>query len=106
MKRLLLSGATVIAASTFSVGAWADVVCRGHMLDEQGEPMIGAVIMIPGTKIGTNTDVDGYFKLNVPDKTRELKITYVGYSPSSCRCHLTWARSAWLPTQKCFRTSS
>jgi len=51
------------------------------LLDENGEPCVGAVIMIPGTKIGTNADVDGYFKLSVPDKTKELQITYVGCKP-------------------------
>lgn len=81
MKRLHLLGATVALSSVFSVNAAADVVCRGQVLDENGEPCVGAVIMIPGTKIGTNADVDGYFKLSVPDKTKELQITYVGCKP-------------------------
>lgn len=79
MKRLILSGATLIAASAFSLSAWADVVCRGQVVDEQGEPLIGAIVTVPGTKIGTNTDIDGYFKLSVPDHVKNLKITYVGY---------------------------
>lgn len=79
MKRLILSGATMIVASAFSVGAWADVVCRGHVIDEQGEPLIGAVITVPGTKVGTNSDVDGFFRLSVPDKTKDVQISYVGY---------------------------
>lgn len=79
MKRLILSGATIVAASAFSLSAWADVVCRGQVVDEQGEPLIGAIVTVPGTKIGTNTDIDGYFKLSVPDHVKNLKITYVGY---------------------------
>ena len=79
MKRLMLSGATLIAASACTLSAWADVVCRGQVVDEQGEPLIGAIVTVPGTKIGTNTDIDGYFKLSVPDNAKNLKITYVGY---------------------------
>ena len=83
MKRLILSGATIVATTAFSVGAWADVVCRGQVIDEQGEPLIGAVVMVPGTKIGTNTDIDGNFRISVPDNTKHLQITYVGYKAVS-----------------------
>ncbi len=34
MKRMILVGATVLASSAFSLGAMADVVCRGRVLDE------------------------------------------------------------------------
>lgn len=82
MKRLILSGAAIITASAVSVGAWADVVCRGQVVDEQGEPLIGAVVAVPGTQIGTNTDIDGNFRLNLPDNVKSLKISYVGYKPA------------------------
>lgn len=85
MKKQLLTGATLIAASLFPLGAWADVVCRGQVVDEQGEPLIGAFITVPGTKIGTNTDVDGNFRLSVPDKVRHLTVTFVGYKPLEIR---------------------
>ncbi len=50
MKRMILVGATVLASSAFSLGAMADVVCRGRVLDEQGEPAVGAVVAVPGSK--------------------------------------------------------
>lgn len=81
MKRLILSGATLIAAAAFSADVYADVVCRGQVVDEQGEPLIGAVVTVPGTSIGVNTDIDGNFKITVPDNTKNIKITYLGYSP-------------------------
>lgn len=80
MKRLILSGAAFVTASAFSLGVWADVVCRGQVVDEQGEPLVGAVVTVPGTNIGANTDIDGYFKLSVPDKVKNIKISYVGYT--------------------------
>lgn len=85
MKRLLLSGAAFAAASVFSLGAWADVTVRGQVVDETGEPLIGATVIVPGTNIGANTDIDGNFKLVVPDRTKALKITYVGYKPLDVR---------------------
>ncbi|MDE6071133.1 MAG: carboxypeptidase-like regulatory domain-containing protein [Muribaculaceae bacterium] len=53
--------------------------CYGRVVDEQGEPLIGAMVTVPGTKIGTSTDIDGNFQLKVPAGTT-LKVTYVGYS--------------------------
>ena len=85
MKRLFLMCAAMTAASAFSLEAMADLVCRGQVVDELGEPVIGAVVKVPGTNIGANTDVDGKFKLTVPDKTKAIEITYVGYKPESLR---------------------
>lgn len=79
MKRIILSTAAIAASCAFSLTAMADIDCRGQVLDEQGEPVIGAVVTVPGTRIGTETDLEGRFRLAVPDKTKKLKITYVGY---------------------------
>ena len=79
MKRMILVGATVLASSAFSLGAMADVVCRGRVLDEQGEPAVGAVVAVPGSKTGVPTDIDGNFKISVPDNAKTLKISYLGY---------------------------
>ena len=56
----------------------ADIKCGGRVIDEQGEPLVGALVTVPGTNIGTTVDIDGYFKLNVPSG-KLVKITYVGY---------------------------
>lgn len=52
---------------------------KGIVLDENGEPIIGASIAIEGSKGGgTITDLDGKFSLQVPEKSK-LKISYIGY---------------------------
>ena len=79
MKRLILTGATALVSWTLSVGAQAKD-CRGQIVDEQGEPLIGAMVSVPGTSVGVTTDVDGYFTVNVPDNTKKVKINYVGYA--------------------------
>ncbi len=51
----------------------------GTVLDDQGEPIIGATIVIlNGSNQGTITDLDGRFKVNVKPGTK-LQISYVGY---------------------------
>jgi TonB-linked SusC/RagA family outer membrane protein len=60
----------------------ADVVYKGKVIDNKtSEPLIGASVKLKGESIGTITDADGNFQLNVPSsKTKVvLEITYVGY---------------------------
>jgi TonB-linked SusC/RagA family outer membrane protein len=42
------------------------------------EPIIGAVVIVPGTPTGTNTDVDGNYKIEVPDTAKALKFSFLG----------------------------
>lgn len=79
MKRMSLLFVTALVSWFCSAGAMADIVCRGQVVDEHGEPLVGALITVPGTGIGASTDVDGNFSLRVPDKTKQLKFSYVGY---------------------------
>ena len=49
----------------------------GTVFEDSGEPCIGATVMIQGSKLGTKTDLDGNFTINVPDG-KKLVISYVG----------------------------
>ncbi len=51
---------------------------RGIVTDVSGEPIIGVNITVLGTSIGTVTDIDGHYSLEVP-KGAELRFTYIGY---------------------------
>ena len=51
----------------------------GRVVDPAGEPLIGATIMVEGTKEGTVTDIDGNFTINTTSKAK-LVISYVGYT--------------------------
>ena len=56
------------------------ITVTGTVLDEFGDPMIGATIMQKGTSNGTAADIDGNFELSVePNAT--LVVSYVGYDP-------------------------
>ena len=45
---------------------------------DDGEPIIGASVIVKGTTIGTVTDFDGNFSLSVPSSARTLVVSYVG----------------------------
>lgn len=45
---------------------------------DDGEPIIGASVIVKGTTTGTVTDIDGNFSLSVPSSARTLVISYVG----------------------------
>ena len=49
----------------------------GTVFEDNGEPCIGATVMIQGSKLGTKTDIDGNFSINVPNG-KKLVISYVG----------------------------
>ncbi|MFC2673492.1 MAG: SusC/RagA family TonB-linked outer membrane protein [Prevotella melaninogenica] len=51
----------------------------GRIVDSAGEPLIGATIMVEGTKEGAVTDIDGNFIINTTSKAK-LVISYVGYT--------------------------
>ena len=57
---------------------------NGKITDEKGETIIGASVSVRGASIGTVTDINGQFSLNVPvDAT--LVISYVGYLTQQIR---------------------
>lgn len=51
---------------------------KGKVIDAQGEAIIGANVRIKGTSIGTITDIDGNFTLEVTPNS-VIEISYIGY---------------------------
>lgn len=52
----------------------------GTVNDSEGAPLPGASIVIKGTSIGTSTDFDGKFTINVPNDGKTLVVSYIGFS--------------------------
>ena len=80
MKRLSLT----LASLFLFVGlALAQTTVKGTVVTyEENEPIIGASVQVVGaSNIGTITDVNGHFTLQVPAGSKTLKITYVGMEP-------------------------
>lgn len=52
----------------------------GRIVDEKGEPLIGANVKINGTSLGAATDIEGYYKiLNIRAGIYKITVSYVGY---------------------------
>lgn len=79
MKRLLLFTAALAVSCIYAL---ADITCRGTVIDNEGEPVVGAVVTPEGmpTK-GVPTDIDGNFTIKVPDGVKNLHIEFVGMKP-------------------------
>ena len=57
---------------------------KGTVVDENGDPVIGATIHVPGTRQATVTDLDGNYSISAPKGTT-LTVTYVGYKQISTK---------------------
>ena len=67
----------------FSTSAMAqNKVVTGTVIDDLGEPVIGATVRVEGTKIATVTDFDGNYKIEVPEKGK-IVISYIGYKDAT-----------------------
>lgn len=76
---------TMLLACLFlSLGmAFAQTKVTGTVISqEDGLPIIGATVMVEGTKTGTTTNMDGVFSLSVP-AGKKLVISYVGMKPQT-----------------------
>lgn len=68
-----------------SIGmAFAQNKITGTVFEDNGEPCIGATVMIQGTKQGTKTDLEGHFTINVP-AGKKLVISYVGMTTQTVK---------------------
>lgn len=75
MKHLFL----LLTLLSFSLSALAQQKVTGKVKDSSGEPVIGASVVVKGNNtMGTITDFDGNFMLDVPAKS-VLVISYIGY---------------------------
>jgi len=50
----------------------------GRVTDNKGEALIGATILVVGTTIGTATDYNGNYRLQIPQGSSQIRITYIG----------------------------
>lgn len=68
-----VSAATAIAEQVRTV--------KGFVVDNSGEPVIGATVKVVGTANGVVTDLNGGFTLSRVAKDAVIEVSYVGYIP-------------------------
>lgn len=72
---LMLFSASVMQAQNRTV--------KGTVSDAQGEPIIGANVVIVGGTKGVITDLDGKYSIQVPENGTVLKFSYIGFKTKS-----------------------
>ncbi|MGL4852811.1 MAG: carboxypeptidase-like regulatory domain-containing protein, partial [Phocaeicola sp.] len=55
----------------------------GRVVDEEGEPLIGANVLIMGSTLGVTTNLDGSFLIQTSEAAPNLVITSIGYKPQT-----------------------
>lgn len=61
------------------IAAEQAIPIAGTITDMDGAPLPGVTVMIKGTTLGTTTDIDGNFSIDVPDENAVLVFSYVGF---------------------------
>ena len=75
---LMLFSASVMQAQNRTV--------KGTVSDAQGEPIIGANVVIVGGTKGVITDLDGKYSIQVPENGAVLKFSYIGFKNKIIQC--------------------
>ena len=79
MKRKLMLLLACLFVGIGLVTAQTQTITGVVISEEDGQPVIGASVLVKGTQLGTITGVDGDFTLsNVPSSAKTLQITYIG----------------------------
>ena len=64
----------------FSVGVYAqDITVKGSVVDQNGEPVIGASVKAAGAKVGAVTNANGEFLLKCPANS-QIEVSYIGFA--------------------------
>lgn len=79
-KRLCFSLLTLCGLCLGFIASAQQRTVRGTVTDQaNGQPVIGATVVVADSREGTTTDEQGQFSLVVPDGATALKVSYVGY---------------------------
>ena len=81
--RKLFSLIACLVLGTSMLMAQNKTVTGSVISSEDGEPIIGATVLISGTQSGTTTDYNGNFSLKVPSDAKSLTISFVGMTPQT-----------------------
>lgn len=71
----------LLAACLISAASWASAQVRvtGTVVSaEDGQPVVGASVIVPGTKVGTVTDINGHYSLQVPEGHKNIRVSSIG----------------------------
>ena len=83
---ILLSSVVIEANAQESNVATRTVTFRGTVIDDLGEPLPGANIVVKGLKgVGVNTNADGDFSISLPEDKYTFVVSYIGMKSQEVR---------------------
>ena len=68
-----------IILASFGVNAQNKIHVTGLVKDDKGNPTVNASVTVKGTKLGSTTDINGAFTIDVPNQKSVLQISSLGY---------------------------
>lgn len=71
----------MLVCLVFMPGLTVALNVSGIVTDEANDPIVGASVICKGTSVGTVTDIDGRFTLDVPESGAKIQVSYVGMLP-------------------------
>ena len=74
----VMGGLTVSPVSVKAAVTQQTIKVKGQVVDQDGEPLIGATVRVKGAQTGSVTDIDGNFTIDAASNAT-LVISYVGY---------------------------
>ena len=73
------AAAATAEASAIALGSPTRRIQSGRIVDEAGQPLVGATVLLKGTNRGASTDANGDYSLPVPLGTNTFVFAYSGY---------------------------
>lgn len=71
---------TILNRSSYGAISTSVRNVSGKILDDNGEPIPGANVIVQGTTVGTVTDLGGNYSLTLPNRATHLVVSFIGYT--------------------------
>lgn len=84
MKRFIASLLAIVSLTLISATSFAQniITVSGTVVDENNDPVVGAFVIVQGTKDGTSTDAGGRYSINAPSNST-LEFSFLGMKTAS-----------------------
>ena len=80
LKTILVCAlAVLLGNASWTLHAQGTRTVAGTVVDEQGEPLMGAFVLQKGSSNGVSTDIDGKYSIRVPSGETVLEFQFMGY---------------------------
>ena len=79
-KRIGMLLLAAVVSLVTSAQVWAQRTITGTIVDQSGEPVMGATVLVKGTTNGSTTDLDGRYSINNVSSNQVLAVSFIGYA--------------------------